>query len=177
MKVADKRPMHQELFMDSVRQPWFYNPHVGVIFASIDEGGDGLYKYERCEDGNIMVVPNPRPATSDEMQMRFDKTLRGVFEIVEKDQPLSKSLSATPTLSPSPTPSPKPSAYRHASVQKKTRSVRRRNKDTDEFMSRCTINRVERTDKSRSDMTIITPDGAKFRSIVTAIHHMTTAGI
>lgn len=160
--------------MDSLRQPWVYDPDVGVIMASVDEGGDGAFRYERRDHGSVVVVPNPTPTPSDEMQRRFDESLQRVFALVEKGRSRRRQVP-----SPSPSPSPPASAVSEApKPMKPTRTVRRKGThDRDAFMARCTIHRVARTDKSRSDMTVITPDGAKFRSIATAIQHMSAAGL
>lgn len=166
--------MPQEVTMDRLRQPWVYDPNVGVIIASVDEGGDGAFRYERRDNGSVIVVPNPTPTTSDEMQRRFDESLQRVFALVEKGHS-RRCQGPSPSSSPSP---PASTMSKTTRPMKPTRTVRRKGtKDTDAFMSRCTIHRVARIDKSRSDMTIITPDGAKFRSIVTAVEHMRAAGL
>jgi len=180
MTIAERRPLPQELTMDSLHQPWVYDPNVGVVVASVDEGGDGAFRYERCDDGGVVVVPNPTPTTSDEMQRRFDESLQRVFALVGKGRSRRRQApSPSPSPWPSPSPSPTASTVSEASPpMKPRRTVRRKGaNDRDAFMSRCTIHRVARADKSRSDMTVITPDGAKFRSIATAVQHMSAAGL
>lgn len=175
MRIAECRPFSQEQALDALGQPWVYDPDVGVIVAPVDDGGDGAYRYER-QDGQVCIVPNPAPTSSEEMQARYDAMLRRVFEAVERSLAAEAERSARraarrPARSPSPEGDPVEDEELPAHPEKPRRQ---RTEDAADaaLLDRCTIQRTQRSNSSRYDMVIITPDGFRFRSKVSALAHM-----
>ena len=66
IRTVPPHPWGGEESFDAMKQPWTYDPDIGVVLAWPDAGHvDGAYVYGRGSSGKLTVLPNPQHGEMD----------------------------------------------------------------------------------------------------------------
>ena len=141
----------QHEWMDEWQMPWVLDHELGPMLAgrpADGDVGDGTYVYRAgCEA--------PQPTTTPERAARL---------FAEREREYGESVARLRA-------AVEQSEIAIAPQAEKVTAVRPRLEDDPELTS-CTIQRRARPGGDRADVTIVTPDGERFRSKAAALRHL-----
>ena len=144
----------QHEWMDEWQVPWVLDPELGPMLAgrtADGDVGDGAYVYRAgCEA--------PQPTTTPERAARlFAEREREYGEAVAR---LRAAVERSEIAIVAPAETAKETVAKKAPLEE------------DPELESCTIQRRARPGGGRADVTIVTPDGQRFRSKAAALRHL-----
>lgn len=168
-------PTTQAQTFDDLRMPWTYDADVGPIVASPVAGrGDGKFIYAADSEHphTLFIQLNPSPTSEEEFARRRHESLKRVMQLVEQqrtfvDDECNSDSSEDEFICNSPLNTP-PQPIKKPSLK--------RNRDSDDQALVSAGFRIEqrsRPNGGRIDLTIVAPDGKRFRSKSSAYTYMT----
>lgn len=171
---------------DEMRIPWEYDPNVGPVLASPVAGrGDGMFIYVKSPQDtqrSVTVGINPTPTPESEFSRRRHESLMKVMRIVQEDRALASVSSkayADTSESDGSLCGDTETGIDNSLFYQEDRKLPCRRRDvsnSDNILTKAgyRIEQRARVNGGRIDLTIIAPDGRRFRSKSSALTHMET---
>ena len=183
--------------LDALGVPWVWDDDLGPLVASRQDGsGDGAFVYRSTADG-LEIIPNPPPwRGAERAKARADRARWATAWI--REYSMRSSLDAAERSESSENSGERGSneeddddeddengagdeettgrrARAHHAQQDhdgSTHTSRSDDASETQLLDTCRIWRVARASTGRLDLTVVTPDGKKFRSKLAAVRHM-----
>jgi hypothetical protein len=181
-------PTSQARTFDELEMPWTYDADVGPIVASSIAGqGDGKFMYvvdPKCSQ-RVIVQLNPHPTSEDEFARRRRESLVHILRLVEQKRVCALNVPNECDSDSSEDDyicnTPQDSRVCNKAISPvihKTAVKRVRDSDEQALVSAgFTIEQRPRTNGGRIDLTIVAPDGKRFRSKSSAYTYMRECGV
>lgn len=157
---------------DRLGLPYVWDVCLGAILAKPSDGvGDGLWAFELTEKNELVIGHSNDPRRGERMRAIDESHVAEARRAIADWRVCWEAKRAErEALSLEEEKDDAAGCKRHK--EPRVRHARQVPGADAELIEMCTVDKRMRPDGVRSDMTISTPDGHKFRSIVAALRHM-----